>query len=132
MSAAPAGPPRPRRVRTPVFFLGFGMVALLIAGLASYAASGAPDGLDSATLRGCETVAVNGVEELRGRCIAQDATDHALGSSPLADYLVRGAEGTNGIAGIVGVLVTVLVAGGLFWLLARGRRDAVPAAASPE
>ena len=39
--------------------------------------------------------------------------------SPLADYTVGGAEGTNGIAGVVGVVVTVVLAGGLFWVLRR-------------
>lgn len=94
-------------------------VTLLIAGGVSYLASSAPDGLDSATLRGCEVVDVGGAEELTGTCIAQHATDHPLSTSPLADYTVLGNEATGGLAGIIGVAVTVLVAGGLFWLLAR-------------
>ena len=96
----------------------------MIAGVLSYAASSSPDGLDSATQRGCETVEVNGAEQLRGNCIAQHAGDHAMASSPLADYSVSGlGDNSGGVAGVIGVVVTVLVAGGLFWLLARGRRS---------
>lgn len=95
------------------FYLGFGLVALLIAGLVSYLADSDPDGLDSVTLEGCQEAG----EELRGNCIAQQAGEHALGNSPLADYAVAGNEGLTGVAGVLGVLLTVLLAGGLFWLL---------------
>ena len=67
--------PRPR-VRRRTFLVGFGVIALLIAGVLSYIASSSPDGLDSATQQGCQTVTVNGTEELTGSCIAQHATDH--------------------------------------------------------
>ena len=43
-------------------------------------------------------------------------------TSPLADYAIGGQDGTGGIAGIIGVLVTVVVAGSAFWLIARSRR----------
>lgn len=101
------------------FWVGFALVTLIIAGGVSYLASSNPDGLDSATLQGCEVVEVDGGEELTGECIAQSATDHHLASSPLADYSIVGGENTGGIAGIIGVVVTVLVAGGLFWVIAR-------------
>ncbi|TCK24304.1 PDGLE domain-containing protein [Pseudonocardia endophytica] len=111
---------RSTRNRRPIaFFAGFLLVALVIAGAISYFASGDPDGLDSVTLNGCQTVEVDGEEQLRGTCIAQNEGDHALGSGPFADYTVGGAEGTNGVAGVVGVVVTVLLAGGLFWVLRR-------------
>lgn len=110
-------------VRRHIFLLSFGMVALVIAGVLSYAASSSPDGLDSATMRGCETVEIDGGEALRGNCIAQHADDHVLASSPLADYSVSGLGNSGGIAGVIGVGVTVLVAVGLFWLLARSRGD---------
>ncbi|MFW0784203.1 PDGLE domain-containing protein [Gordonia sp. CPCC 206044] len=105
------------RVSRRLFLVVFGVVALIIAGVLSYAASSSPDGLDSATMRGCQTVVTDGREELIGDCIAQQATDHALGSSPLADYALHGRTHTNGIAGVVGVVVTLAVAVGLFWLL---------------
>jgi len=109
--------------RGPVFWIVFAAVTLLIAGGVSYLASSSPDGLDSATLMGCEVVETDGAEELTGSCIAQHATDHAMATSPLADYSIAGADGTGGLAGIIGVLVTVLVAGGAFWVIARTRSN---------
>jgi cobalt/nickel transport protein len=100
------------------FFGGFLVVALVIAGGMSYFASADPDGLDTVTLTGCELDEAG--EPVAGTCIAQNAGEHALGQSPLADYAVNGGEDTVGVAGIVGVLVTAVVAGGLFWLLRRG------------
>ncbi|MGH3822497.1 MAG: PDGLE domain-containing protein [Pseudonocardiaceae bacterium] len=108
-----------QRHGTPVrFFLAFGVVALLIAGLLSYLASSSPDGLDSVTLNGCTEVG----EELSGECIAQNARNHDLAGSPLADYALGGTEGTVGVAGVIGVLVTLALAGGLFWLVRPRRR----------
>ncbi len=104
-----------------LFWVGFLLVTLLIAGGVSYLASSSPDGLDSATLQGCEVVAVDGGEELTGDCIAQHAKDHDMAESPLADYSLLGGEGTGGIAGVIGVAVTLAVAGGLFWVIARTR-----------
>lgn len=97
------------------FHLGFLIVALIVAGGLSYFAASTPDGLDSATLAGC-TLNDEG-EPVGGTCIAQNAEDHALGGGPFADYSLGGGEGTVGLAGIVGVLVTLAVAGGLFWVL---------------
>ncbi|GGS37034.1 MULTISPECIES: PDGLE domain-containing protein [Actinokineospora] len=97
------------------FLFGFLIVALVLAGGVSYLASSSPDGLDHATLQGCEETDAG----LTGQCVAQNATDHDLAESPLADYAVSGAEGTTGLAGVIGVLITVAVAGGLFWLLRR-------------
>ncbi|MGD9985275.1 PDGLE domain-containing protein [Pseudonocardia sp.] len=107
------------------FLIGFLLAALVIAGGLSYLASSSPDGLDSVTLHGCEVTETAAGEQLDGTCIAQNATEHATATGPLADYTVGGAEHSVGIAGILGVLVTVLVAGGLFWLL-RGRRGGSP------
>jgi cobalt/nickel transport protein len=115
---APAGN---RRVAG--FFAGFLVVALLVAGALSYFASSDPDGLDTVTRSGCDVVEAEGDpgagEQLEGSCIAQNAGDHALADSPLADYTVGGGPGTVGLAGVIGVVVTLLVAGGLFWLLRR-------------
>jgi len=110
--------PAPRRWW---FWIGFAMVTLVIAGGVSYFASSSPDGLDSATLKGCEVVDTDAGEQLRGECIAQHADDHALAGSPLADYAIGGQDGTGGVAGIVGVVVTVVIAGGAFWAIARSR-----------
>ena len=108
-----------RHRRTAGFFLGLLAVSLLVAGGLSYFASSDPDGLDSVTLHGCDVVRTQAGEHLEGNCIAQNAGDHALAGSPLADYTVGGGDGTVGVAGVIGVIVTLVVAGGLFWLLRR-------------
>ncbi|MFR9803450.1 PDGLE domain-containing protein [Pseudonocardia sp. RS010] len=110
------------------FLLGFLAVALLVAGVLSSFASSSPDGLDTVALHGCEVTGTGAGEQLDGTCIAQHAGEHATAGSPLADYSVSGGDGTVGIAGVVGVLVTLGVAGGLFWLL--GRRTAARSAGS--
>ena len=102
------------------FLVGFLLVALAIAGGLSYLASPEPDGLDSVTLNGCEVIGPE--ERLEGTCIARNATEHGLAGSPLADYAVGGRDGTTGIAGVMGVLVTAGVAVLLFPLL-RGPRS---------
>jgi cobalt/nickel transport protein len=103
------------------FWIAFAVVTLLIAGGVSYLASSSPDGLDSATLQGCEVIATADGDELTGDCIAQHADEHALAGSPLADYAIGGRDGTGGLAGILGVVVTIVIAGGAFWLIARSR-----------
>jgi cobalt/nickel transport protein len=101
------------------FHIGFLVVALIIAGGLSYFASPHPDGLDGVTLQGCQVTEVDGAERLDGDCIAQHAQDSVTAGSPLADYSVGGGAGTVGPAGVIGVLVTLVVAGGLFGLLRR-------------
>lgn len=105
------------------FFAGFALVALVIAGALSYFADSDPDGLDSATLKGCEVVQTDRGEELTGSCIAQQAGEHHMSSSPFADYTVNGDDRFTGVAGVVGLLITAALAGGLFWLLRRRPRD---------
>jgi cobalt/nickel transport protein len=104
------------------FWVAFVAATLMIAGVISYFASSSPDGLDSATLRGCQVVETADGELLTGDCIARYASGHALSASPLADYAIGGRAVTGGIAGMIGVLVTVAVAGSAFWLIARSRR----------
>lgn len=106
------------------FYAGFLVVALLLAGVVSYAASSSPDGLDAVTRTGCQLDGSGA--PVGGTCIAQNAGEHATAGSPLADYTVGGAEGTTGIAGVLGVLATLLVAGGLFWMLRRRSRSDAP------
>ncbi len=105
--------------RTQAFFAAFALVALVFAGVFSYFADSDPDGLDSATLEGCEVVETDAGEELTGDCIAKNAKDHDLADSPLADYAVGGDDRFTGVAGVVGVVGTLVVAGGLFWVLRR-------------
>lgn len=108
--------------RTWLFFAAFALVALVVAGVFSYFADSDPDGLDSATLKGCEVVETDAGEELTGDCIAKNAKDHDLADGPLADYAVGGDDRFTGVAGVLGVVGTLVVAGGLFWVL-RKRPD---------
>lgn len=106
-----------------LFWIGCAAVILLVAGGLSYVASASPDGLDATTLRGCEVVETADGESLTGDCIARHAEEHALAGSPLADYTLGGRDGTNGVAGVLGVLVTAAAGSALFWFIARTRRD---------
>lgn len=107
-----------------MFWVGFAAIILIVAGGVSYLASGSPDGLDSATLKGCQVVETDLGEELTGDCIAQHATEHTMAGSPLADYSIVGRAGSGGVAGIIGAVVTVLIAGGTFRMIARRKSAA--------
>ena len=79
------------------------LVALVLAGGASYWASSAPDGL-------------NKVASDEG--FDKGAKDHRLDDSPFAGYETTGVgDGrlSGGLAGVVGVAVTFLLVGGLVW-----------------
>ena len=104
------------------FLAGFLLAALVIAGGVSYLASSDPDGLDSVTLHGCTVTETADGERLDGTCIAQNARDSRTAGSPLADYAVGGREASTGLAGVIGVLVTAVVAGLLFRVLSPRRR----------
>ncbi|MFH1330825.1 MAG: PDGLE domain-containing protein [Actinomycetota bacterium] len=86
------------------WFLGVGLVvALLVAGVLSGFASGDPDGLERVSID-------EGFDET--------AQDHALADSPLADYAVEGVEDerlSTGLAGIIGVTITLVLSGALFY-----------------
>lgn len=90
--------------------LGF-VVSMIIAGVVSYYASSHPDGLEKAA------------EEVG---FLDDAQGSAVSDGPLADYGVSGVEDERlsvGLAGVLGVLVMVVVAGGGFMLLVRKPRQ---------
>jgi hypothetical protein len=81
-------------------------VALVLAGVASFYASGHPDGLAF-------------VAERLGFIQTQQ---HPSSTSPLAGYATKGisdARLSGGVAGVVGVLVVGLLGGGLFAVLRR-------------
>jgi cobalt/nickel transport protein len=108
--------------RTTWFVLTGLLVALFLAGVVSNFASGSPDGLDSASTKGCT---VNAAGEITGgACMAQNAKAHEWGDSPFADYSLRGVHNpylSTALSGVAGVLLTFAIGGGLFWL-ARCRR----------
>lgn len=83
------------------------LVAALLAGGASYYASSHPDGLEK-------------VAEDIG--FIQTAKEHTNSKGTLADYGVKGIENERasvGVAGVIGVIGTAIVAGFGFKLLAR-------------
>lgn len=87
--------------------LVLGAVTLLIAGVVSFYASSSPDGLEH-------------VAESTG--FAHTAEEHAGSNGPLADYAVKGVDNerlSGGLAGVVGVAVTLVLAGGLTLLVRR-------------
>ena len=90
-------------------FLVIGLfVALLVAGVGSYYASSHPDGL-------------NYVAEKTG-FIDSEKTDGPSTGSPFAGYDTKGVDNerlSGGIAGVAGVGLTLLIGGGLFWVLRR-------------
>ncbi|MEI5672681.1 MULTISPECIES: PDGLE domain-containing protein [Nocardioides] len=85
------------------FFAAFLLVALLVAGVASYYASSHPDGL----------------EYVAGKTgFLDSAEDSPTADSPLADYQTSGVDNerlSGGLAGVVGVLLVLGIAGGLAW-----------------
>jgi cobalt/nickel transport system permease protein len=115
---APAAEPAPAPVaaRSPrkVLLAGLG-TSLLLAGVVSFYASASPDGLE-------KVAADKGFDA--------KAEDHAAADSPLADYGVEGvtdARLSGGLAGVIGVGVTVVAGTGVFWAVRRRRSaDASP------
>jgi cobalt/nickel transport protein len=94
-------------MRTRTFVLAGVVVALLVAGVASYFASTSPDGLEY-------------VAEEAG--FADTAEDSAATDSPLADYRVDGVENdavSGGLAGVAGALVVLTLTGGLTYAVRR-------------
>lgn len=89
------------------------LLALMVAGVVSNYASGAPDGL--------ERVATD-------QGFIDREREHAAGDSPLADYATRGVDDpwvSGGLAGVVGTLVVLGAGGGLFVLLRRRGHERV-------
>ncbi|GGW59158.1 hypothetical protein GCM10010320_44990 [Streptomyces caelestis] len=89
-----------------------GLVAsLVLAGFVSFYASADPDGLEKvATDHG----------------IDKQAEEHAVADSPLADYGVKDVDDarlSGGLAGVIGVGVTVVAGSAVFWAVRRRRSD---------
>ncbi len=93
--------------KTRWLLLGGLLVALALAGLVSFYASGSPDGL--------ERVATD-------KGFVEEADEHALADAPLADYDTGGVDNERvsvGVAGVVGTLTVLAVAGGLAFAVRR-------------
>jgi cobalt/nickel transport protein len=96
-----------RRVSTKAVLVTGLLVALLLAGVLSYYASASPDGL-------------NRVAEDKG--FAQTEKQHPAERSPLAGYGTDGLDNarlSGGVAGVVGSLVVLVLAGGLALVVRR-------------
>ena len=96
-----------RRPSTRVLVVTGVLVALLLAGVASYYASSAPDGL-------------NRVAEDQG--ISRAERQHRAADGPLAGYRARGVENdrlSGLVAGVTGALVVLVLFGGLTLVLRR-------------
>ena len=87
---------------TVLFLVGLGVI-VLVATVVSQFASGDPDGLEY-------------VAEQEG--FADTAEEHGLSEAPLADYETEGGGiGGRALAGLVGVVVTLAIGAGLFWIV---------------
>jgi len=94
-------------VRTRSFLLAGLLAALLLGGVASYYASSHPDGLEH-------------VAERAG--FLDTAEEHAAADGPLAGYAVESVADdrlSGGLAGVVGIAVTLLLAGGIAYAVRR-------------
>jgi hypothetical protein len=106
-----------RTVRTRTVVLAGLVASLLIAGVVSFYASSHPDGLEY-------------VAEQTG--FLDTAEDSATAEGPFADYSARGVDDerlSGGLAGVLGALATLLIAGGIAWAV---RRRGSPADAGPD
>jgi cobalt/nickel transport system permease protein len=92
------------------------VTSLVLAGFVSFYASANPDGLE-------KVAADKGIDK--------KVEEHAAADSPLADYGVKDVDDarlSGGLAGVIGVGVTVVAGTGVFWAVRRRRT----ADASPE
>ena len=117
MSVDATSRPQSRRTTRSVLIGGL-LLAFLLAGFVSGYASGAPDGL----------------EKVAGdQGFLESGRDSGFAGSPLADYAVRGIDDerlAGGLAGVIGVLLTLAVGTLLFWAVTRLARRR-PASAPP-
>ncbi|MEU1853483.1 energy-coupling factor ABC transporter permease [Streptomyces sp. NPDC019990] len=85
--------------------------SLVLAGFVSYYASADPDGLE-------KVAGDHGIDK--------KAEEHGTADSPLADYGVKDVDDarlSGGLAGVIGVGVTVVAGTGVFWVVRRRRSD---------
>ncbi|MYW48208.1 cobalt ABC transporter permease [Streptomyces sp. SID486] len=108
--APPTVPAAPRTSRRTLWVTGL-VTSLVLAGFVSFYASANPDGLEKVA---------------HDKGIDKKEEKHASAGSPLADYGVKDvsdARLSGGLAGVIGVGVTVVAGSAVFWALRR-RRDA--------
>ncbi|MFD5441578.1 energy-coupling factor ABC transporter permease [Streptomyces tendae] len=106
----PAPAPVAARSHRKVWITGL-VASLILAGFVSFYASANPDGLE-------KVASDKGIDE--------KAKEHANADSPLADYGVKditNARVSGGLAGVIGVGVTVVAGSAVFWAVRRRRSD---------
>lgn len=92
------------------FYLAFFFIALFLAGVISFYASSSPDGLEKVA------------QEIG---FIDTAKDSAVANSPLSDYGVVGITNERlsvGISGVIGVIITGIVAFYLFKYLSKSKK----------
>ncbi|MGW3913576.1 energy-coupling factor ABC transporter permease [Streptomyces sp. NPDC005070] len=117
-TAAPA-PVAARSSHRKVWITGL-VTSLVLAGFVSFYASASPDGLEKVA---------------KDKGIDAKAKAHASDDSPLAGYGVKDisdARLSGGLAGVIGVGVTVVAGSGVFWAVRRRRTADTSPASVPE
>ncbi|MEU6476053.1 energy-coupling factor ABC transporter permease [Streptomyces sp. NPDC047017] len=108
---APVAAPAAARSHRKLWLTGL-VTSLVLAGFVSFYASASPDGLEKVA---------------HDKGIDQKEKPHASADSPLADYGVKDvsdARLSGGLAGVIGVGVTVVVGSSVFWIVRRRRTAA--------
>ncbi|MEU7097953.1 energy-coupling factor ABC transporter permease [Streptomyces longwoodensis] len=106
---APSAPAAAARTSRRTLWVSGLVTSLVLAGFVSYYASSSPDGLE-------KVAADHGID--------RKAEQHTNADSPLADYGVKDVQDarlSGGLAGVIGVGVTVVAGSAVFWTLRRRR-----------
>ncbi|MEU2622548.1 energy-coupling factor ABC transporter permease [Streptomyces sp. NPDC007157] len=114
--SAPTAPVAARTSRRALWITGLA-TSLVLAGFVSFYASADPDGLEKVA---------------HDKGIDVKAQEHAAADSPLADYGVKDvsdARLSGGLAGVIGVGVTVVAGSTVFWAVRRRRGAESPSEA---
>ncbi|MEU0049306.1 energy-coupling factor ABC transporter permease [Streptomyces sp. NPDC006184] len=109
---APAAPVAARTSRRTLWVTGL-VTSLVLAGFVSFYASASPDGLEKVA---------------HDKGIDRKARKHTASGSPLAGYGVRDVNDSRlsgGLAGVIGVGVTIVAGSTVFWAVRRRRGDDV-------
>ncbi|MFF4537456.1 energy-coupling factor ABC transporter permease [Streptomyces aureus] len=117
---APGAAPAPARSSHRKVWITGLVTSLVLAGFVSFYASASPDGLEKVA---------------KDKGIDTRTKAHASEDSPLAGYGVKDvsdARLSGGLAGIIGVGVTIVAGSGVFWALRRRRSADTSPASVPE
>jgi cobalt/nickel transport system permease protein len=117
--ARPAPAPAAARTSRRRLWAGGLVASLVLAGFVSFYASTSPDGLEKVA---------------HDQGIDKQEKEHAAANSPLAGYGVQDvsdARLSGGLAGVIGVGVTVVAGSTVFWAVRRRRTPGTPGAHEP-